>query len=43
MAYDKIISPEVSTTVMVNTRTFIDAVDRVSLVINDRLKSLLVC
>ena len=43
MAYDKIISPEVSTTVMVNTRSFIDAVDRVSLVINDRLKSPLVC
>ena len=43
MAYDKIISPEVSTTVMVNTRAFIDAVDRVSLVINDRLKSPLVC
>ena len=43
MAYDKIISPEVTTTVMVNTRSFIDAVDRVSLVINDRLKSPLVC
>lgn len=43
MAYDKIITPDVSTTVMVNTRSFIDAVDRVSLVINDRLKSPLVC
>ena len=43
MAYDKIITPDVSTTVVVNTRSFIDAVDRVSLVINDRLKSPLVC
>ena len=43
MAYDKIISPEVSSTVTVNTRAFSEAVDRVSLVINDRLKSLLVC
>ena len=43
MAYDKIIFPDVSTAVTVNTRAFIDAVDRVSLVINDRLKSPLVC
>ena len=43
MAYDKIISPDLSTTVTVNTRQFMDAVDRVSLVINDRLKSPLVC
>ncbi len=43
MAYDKIISPDVSSTVTVNTRSFMDAVDRVSLVINDRLKSPLVC
>ena len=35
--------PDVSSTIMVNTRTFMDAVDRVSLVINDRLKSPLVC
>ena len=43
MAYDKIITPDCSTRVTVNTRSFIDAVDRVSLVINDRLKSPLVC
>ena len=43
MAYDKIISPDVTSTVTVNTRAFMDAVDRVSLVINDRLKSPLVC
>ena len=43
MAYEKIISTDVSTTVTVNTRSFIDAVDRVSLVVNDRLKSPLVC
>ncbi len=43
MAYDRIISPDVSSTVTVNTRAFMDAVDRVSLVINDRLKSPLVC
>ncbi len=43
MAYDKIISAETTSTVTVNTRSFIDAVDRVSLVINDRLKSPLVC
>lgn len=43
MEYEKIITPEVTTTVNVNTRSFIDAVDRVSLVINDRLKSPLVC
>ncbi len=43
MAYDRIISPEVTSTITVNTRAFMDAVDRVSLVINDRLKSPLVC
>ena len=43
MAYEKIISTDVSSTVTVNTRAFIDAVDRVSLVVNDRLKSPLVC
>ncbi len=43
MAYEKIISSEVCSTVTVNTRAFIDAVDRVSLVVNDRLKSPLVC
>lgn len=43
MAYEKIISTDVTSTVTVNTRAFIDAVDRVSLVVNDRLKSPLVC
>lgn len=43
MAYDKIITPDNSSVVTVNTRSFMDAVDRVSLVINDRLKSPLVC
>ncbi len=43
MAYDRIISPEITSAVTVNTRAFMDAVDRVSLVINDRLKSPLVC
>jgi len=43
MAYDKIITSEVTSTVTVNTRTMMESVDRVSLVINDRLKSPLVC
>ena len=43
MPYEKVIIPSNSTTITVNTRSFIDAVDRVSLVINDRLKSPLVC
>lgn len=43
MAYDKILQGESTTSVRVNTRTFIDAVDRVSLVVNDRLKSPLIC
>lgn len=43
MAYEKIISPEITSTVGVNARALMDAVDRVSLVINDRLKSPLVC
>ena len=43
LAYEKIIESENTTTMIVNTRSFIDAVDRVSLVVNDRLKSPLVC
>lgn len=43
MAYERIITPDVSSTITVNTRAFMDAVDRVSLVINDRIKSPLVC
>ncbi len=43
MAYDKIITDEITSTVTVNTRSMIEAVDRVALVINDRLKSPLVC
>ena len=43
MAYDRIIVPEKTSEITVNTRMFMDAVDRVSLVINDRLKSPLVC
>ena len=43
MAYEKIISSDVTSTVIVNTRAFVEAVDRVSLVISDRLKSPLVC
>lgn len=43
MAYEKVLQNEATTTVRVNTRTFIDAVDRVSLVVNDRLKSPLIC
>lgn len=43
MAYDRIIVPESTSSITVNTRVFMDAVDRVSLVINDRLKSPLVC
>ena len=41
--YERIISPEVKTTVTVNTRAFMDTVDRVALVITDRLKSPMVC
>ena len=43
MAYDRIIVPDSTSSIVVNTRVFMDAVDRVSLVINDRLKSPLVC
>ncbi len=43
MDYGRIILSEVTSTVRVNTRAFMEAVDRVSLVINDRLKSPLVC
>ncbi len=43
LAYEKIIESDNTTTMIVNTRAFIDAVDRVSLVVNDRLKSPLVC
>ncbi len=43
MDYSRIILSDVSSAITVNTRCFIDAVDRVSLVINDRLKSPLVC
>ena len=41
--YERIISPEVKTKVTVNTRAFMDMVDRVALVITDRLKSPMVC
>lgn len=46
MAYDKIIAANgdaEGSTVSVNTRSLMNAVDRVSLVINDRLQSPLVC
>lgn len=43
LPYKKAISQQVSTTVRIGTRTLIDAVDRASLVINDRMKSPLVC
>ncbi len=43
MDYTRILQTETTATVTVNTRAFIDAVDRVSLVISDRLKSPLVC
>lgn len=43
MAYDRIIATEKTSSIIANTRVFMDAVDRVSLVINDRLKSPLVC
>lgn len=42
--YEKIISQEdAATTVVVNTRSMMDAVDRVSLVINDRLQTPMIC
>ncbi|MBQ6829564.1 MAG: DNA polymerase III subunit beta [Clostridia bacterium] len=43
LPYRKAIPTETSTTVRIKTRTLIDAVDRASLVINDRLKSPLIC
>ncbi len=41
--YERIISPEVKTTVTVNARNLMDTVDRVALVISDRLKTHLIC
>ena len=43
LAYRKAIPPTKATTLRVKTREFIDAVERVSLVVNDRVKSPLVC
>lgn len=43
LAYQKAIPQQVSTTIRVKTRALMDAVDRASLVINDRLKSPLIC
>lgn len=43
LPYRKAIPAQSSTTVRLNTREMIDAVDRASLVINDRLKSPLIC
>ena len=43
MDYERIIASEKTSTITVNTRAFVDAVDRVSLVINDRIKSPLLC
>lgn len=43
LPYRKAIPTETTTTVRIKTRTLIDAVDRASLVINDRLKSPLIC
>lgn len=43
LAYQKAIPQQVATTVRVRTRDLIDAVDRASLVINDRVKVPLVC
>ncbi len=43
MDYTHVIQSDVTSTITVNTRTFIDAVDRVSLVISPRLNSPLVC
>lgn len=43
LAYRKTIPQNPSTVIRVNTRQMIDAVERVSLVINDRIKSPLVC
>lgn len=43
LAYKKAIPQQISTSILVNTRALIDAVERASLVINDRLKSPLIC
>lgn len=43
LPYKKAIPQQVSTTVRMRTRVLMDAVDRASLVINDRLKSPLIC
>lgn len=43
LAYRKAIPQEVTTTIRVNTRLLNDAVERASLVINDRVKSPLIC
>lgn len=43
LAYQKAIPQQVSTTIRVNTRSLMEAVERASLVINDRLKSPLIC
>lgn len=43
MAYSRTIPQEIKTTVYANTRMLMNAVDRASLVINDRMKSPLVC
>lgn len=43
LPYRKTILQQVNTTVEVNTRDFIDAVERASLIINDRVRSPLVC
>ena len=43
LAYRKAIPPTKATTLRVKTREMIDAVERVSLVVNDRVKSPLVC
>ena len=43
LSYRKAIPPTKTSTVRVNTREMIDAVERVSLVISDRVKSPLVC
>lgn len=43
LAYQKAIPPQVSTELRINTRAFNEGVERASLVINDRVKSPLVC
>lgn len=43
LAYQKAIPPQVTTEMLVNTRALTDGVERASLVINDRIKSPLIC